>query len=179
MLQTLKAVIFCYKTSLGLQKHYRLNAVKEAIIYELKYNLGSEYNEGNILGGLFKARFPKDKADVEGAAFKQLEQERKEGLQNLQKRTLENSGHAATDNPAQKKGNFRPGAPPAAAPPPTRKNVACRNWNAGFCNKGDSCRFGHFPDPSFRPTGGNAQPMHSQAASYTSGVSGSQPAGHR
>ena len=61
MLQTLKAVIFCYKTSLGLQKHYRLNVVKEAIIYELKYNLGSEYNEDNIPGGLFKARFPKDK----------------------------------------------------------------------------------------------------------------------
>ena len=78
--------------------------------YELKSNSGSEFIEAVILSGFFKSRYPKDRAAIEGAAFQQLEQERKEGLQNLQG-NLENPRQVAAENPVQKKGFLVPQHP--------------------------------------------------------------------
>ena len=60
-MQTLKAMIHCYKDSLGLAKHYKLTMVREDILVELKITSGLQPG----LGSLFCERYSKNKVRVQ------------------------------------------------------------------------------------------------------------------
>ena len=60
-MQTLKAMIHCYKDGLGLAKHDKLTMVKEDILLELKLASGCQMG----LRSLFKERYSKDKVGVQ------------------------------------------------------------------------------------------------------------------
>ena len=109
-------------------------------------------------------------AAIQKAAFEQKKEEGKEmalaASTSSLKRTAEESSQLQ-GRQLPKRQNFRA---------QNVQHIPCRTWlRSGSCTFGDSCRFGHFtPDASIRPTGGNAQPLPSQASSYTSGIRRSQ-----
>ncbi len=96
-------------------------------------------------------------AAIEEAAFKQQEHEEKAARHSResQKRPFE-----AAVSPA-KRANFRPTSMAPSAQDTSA--IPCRDFAAGRCNRGNSCRFGHF----LVQTGGNAQRTPAPAASYT------------
>jgi len=109
----------------------------------------------------------RQQAAIQKAAFEQRKEERKEAAL-----TASTASHKrqAEDSPQQgrqlpRRGNFLVR---------NTKDIAYKNWQrTSSCPYGDSCKFGHFIlDASFRPTGGNAQPLHPREAASQVGPEG-------
>ena len=177
------------KDCLGITASYKLTTVKEKIRFDMRSDVrhktpvssGKIQGDQPILTQLFKERYSKDKAAIEDAAFKQLEEQEEKQLRNLKRKHLETPNQQPQQQQQLRRGmgNFR-NFSEAPVPQRTFKDRPCRdyNYNPRGCWRGElGCKFGHFLDPQKAgPTAGSGQPALAPAASY-SGISHGTSAG--
>ena len=179
------------KDCLGITASYKLATVKESIRVDMMMRYKASVSSGQlqipkeepILTQVFRERYCKDRAAIEDAAFKQLEEQEEKQLRMLKRKQLEMPNQQPSQQRQQQRprsgtGNFRNSSEPMAYSQRTFKDRPCRDYNPPRgCWRGEYCKFGHFLDTHrAAPTAVSGQPALAPAVSYN-GVSHSTPAG--